>query len=222
MKSLSQLPTKNNQHLFYLYQENFYKKLSRCSKLRIDFCKNKTILDVGCGEGIDDIRFSKFAKKVVGIDIEEFPSWKTFQSNKIVFKKANAEKLPFKSNTFDIVFSKDMLHHTPNPQKALREIKRIVKKNGVVIILEGNRYNPISFIHMTKLKGHEHFPQKLFRKMILGNFLNAKFYTFESHFIPFFGSIFLSLIFKFEDTFEKIPFVSSIHSYNIAVIKKTT
>ncbi len=208
--------------LFHQYQDNFFSKLSKHTSLPANFYKNKIVLDIGCGKGEDSSKFSKTAKRIVAVDIEKFPYWKIIKSNKIIFKVANAENLPFKSQTFDIVFSKDMLHHTPHPNKALKEMKRVCKKNGTAIIVEGNRYNPISFIHMTKMNGHEHFPQAKFKEMILDNFPNAQFYNFESHFIPFFGEQFLSLLFKLEDIIENFPFISPILSYNIAVIKKIT
>ncbi len=57
---------------------------------------------------------------------------------KINFVKGNAHALPFKDNTFDVVTCQTVLIHIKDPELALKEMKRVVKKGGIVICSEPN------------------------------------------------------------------------------------
>lgn len=52
---------------------------------------------------------------------------------------ADAENLPFKDNTFDFIYSWGVLHHTPNYQKAIREIHRVLKPDGKFCVMIYNK-----------------------------------------------------------------------------------
>jgi len=61
--------------------------------------------------------------------------------------KGNILSIPFKDNTFDVVLARAILHHVPdNLDLALKEIKRILKSNGQVLIEEPGAQNPIAYI----------------------------------------------------------------------------
>lgn len=96
--------------------------------------KAKSILEVGCGEGTK--LYKLFSKKNyrIGIDISKI-AIKRAKKNypKIWFKVADAEKLPFKSKEFDLVFSAFLLEHLQNPEKALLEIIRVAKKYLILV-----------------------------------------------------------------------------------------
>jgi SAM-dependent methyltransferase len=103
-----------------------------------------------------------------------------------------------------------------DPARALAEYRRVLKPGGVALIVEGNRYNPISFLHMTKLLGHEHFPQKHFRRLVLAAFPRTRFGVFEAHYVP--GAERLRpLQHLVEEGLERVPGCSRILSYNFAV-----
>ena len=53
----------------------------------------------------------------------------------------NVEKIPVKDNTFDILVCCEMLEHTLYPKKILKELKRVVKKDGLCILSMPNEYN---------------------------------------------------------------------------------
>jgi ubiquinone/menaquinone biosynthesis C-methylase UbiE len=99
------------------------------------------ILDVGCADGT----VTKFilerskADSVIGIDVlpgsMEYAKKRFSKSKKIKFQVADAEKLPFKKEEFDAVFCLDSIEHFFQPEKALREMKRVLKKNGYLVIL---------------------------------------------------------------------------------------
>ena len=101
----------------------------------------------------------------------------------------------------------------------LRELKRVCKKGGFVIIVEGNRYNPLFFPHMVKMKGHEHFRQSYFKKIIAEVFSNdsVNFKFFEAHLYP---KPLLS-VFKIYEFFMEHLIPKKFIAYNAAIIKKT-
>lgn len=195
------------------FKTDFYKRIGGLKKY-----KNLTVLDLGCGNGEDSFEISKFAKSVIGVDVEKSIEWKKRKKKNLKFIKAPAEKLPFRANTFNGLFLKDVIHHVDDMEKSLKEIRRVTTKDALIILIEGNRYNPLFYIHMTKMRGHEHLSQARFKTLILKYFPHAKFEHFESHFIPFL-SVDLMKHYKFVEKFlSQIPFLKPILSYNVAFI----
>ena len=106
-----------------LYEEE---QLKKCKIISENFdCKNKKILDAGCGTGIA----ANFFNCQTGID----PSEKLIEiarkkHPKIEFIVAKAEKLPFKNNEFDAVISVTAIQNFDDIEKGLDEIKRVGKE----------------------------------------------------------------------------------------------
>ena len=132
-----------------------------------DFFKNEeitSIIDVGAGTG-DFIAVLKsvFPKAgITGIDPnvaslneakEKFPD--------VSFMEMGAEKLEFNDNSFDLASISMALHHVPDVQKALKEMKRVVKPNGWIIVNElySDNLNPAQEVH----KMFHHFRSKIDR-----------------------------------------------------------
>lgn len=189
-------------------------------KINITISRGQKVLDIGCGDGGDALIFVKLGGNVMGIDIKPHPNWQTLKQDNLNFKIADACALPFEDNSFDLVFEKDMLHHVNNPQKALSEIWRVTKKKGEVIIVEGNRYNPISYSHMVLIQGHQHLRKRYFKSLMKTKFRNIKFQTIDTRVYPVRHYVIMKIIHFIEDFLEKVPIVSNFLSYNIAVAKK--
>jgi len=119
------------------------------NKVSINFERGKKLLDVGCGDGSDaEIFIKEFGVDTYGIDIYEHENIKNIKEFK--FKKAGIFKIPFEDNFFDYVFLHDVLHHIDEEYQSykkhidgLKELKRVCKKDGCIIILEANKYNPL-------------------------------------------------------------------------------
>jgi len=100
---------------------------------------NNTILDVGCGSGLffshTNIKNTKIA---IGIDISHNLLLKAKIHTKPLpnthIIQADADHLPFKNNSFDILFAFTMLQNMPNPKKTLLEFKQQTKNNGKMVI----------------------------------------------------------------------------------------
>jgi len=109
------------------------KKMIRVGKIK----KKDTILDLGCGEGFL-ISFLPEKNKIIGVDISKvaLKRAKNFLAGKKNFelKYGDAQNLKIPNETFDKIFCSEMLEHLPNPKKAIEEIRRVLKKNGLAII----------------------------------------------------------------------------------------
>lgn len=190
-------------------------------KLNFNFESKKKILDIGCGDGIDaKIFINEFGLITHGIDIYKHDN--IDKINLLDFKLASIVNLPYSDEEFDYIFLHDVLHHIDEKNQSkeiissgLNEVKRIVKKNGIIIIVESNRYNPLSYFWMVCKNNHNHFRQSLFKKIINSNFSKTEFYYFEAHNYPFGKNIWIIYEFIMENIMPKY-FIS----YNVAISKK--
>lgn len=107
--------------------------------------KGSIVLDAGCGSGQHSIQIAKYVKKVIGLDYDQrnleiakkAAAYKNLQN--IEFKACNLEKkLPLNSSSVDLVILFDILEHLNHRQNFLREIKRVVKPNGFIIVAVPN------------------------------------------------------------------------------------
>ena len=95
--------------------------------------KNIKILDIGCGTGIVMKKLESYGE-AFGIDIsDEAILFCAKRGIKNIFK-ADAAKLPFENNNFDLITSFDVLEHIDKPVIALKEIYRVLNINGIAII----------------------------------------------------------------------------------------
>ena len=111
----------------------------------------KKILDIGTGTGDFAIVAAKYTNaKIIGIDLSkkmiDVGKKKVLEKNlntRISFKIADAEKLPFKKNSFDVITSGFVVRNFENMQKGLSEIYRVLNQKGIILILEPS--NPSKF-----------------------------------------------------------------------------
>lgn len=105
--------------------------------------KSNNILDMGCGEGTRLNYLIGKRKKGVGIDISKTAikeAKKRYPNSS--FYEADLENVPFKNNTFDLVFSAFVFEHLENPEKVILEAIRVTKKLGKVILIAPNYGSP--------------------------------------------------------------------------------
>jgi ubiquinone/menaquinone biosynthesis C-methylase UbiE len=105
-----------------------------------DRYRGKRVLEVGCGLGTDLLQFARGGAIVTGIDlsstsIELVKRRFALYGLSVDARTADAEQLPFDENSFDLVYSFGVLHHTPNTQKAIDEVYRVLKPGGECTIM---------------------------------------------------------------------------------------
>lgn len=112
---------------------------------------DKTVLEVGCGFGGGVLKLWQVGAKAYGLDINpdaieiaklilKDESKERISGN--IFCIAVGENIPFKNNTFDIVFSINVLEHVQNPTKVIRESVRVLKPGGFLFIHAPNYLYP--------------------------------------------------------------------------------
>ena len=108
-----------------------------------NYVENKIVLDIACGTGYGSFFLSHHALKVVGIDINE----EVINENKTKYIKRNLDflvgqidNIPIEDNSIDVVVSFETIEHVHNAKKTLSEIKRVLKKNGLLIISTPNKF----------------------------------------------------------------------------------
>ncbi|MFC1912689.1 class I SAM-dependent methyltransferase [Chloroflexota bacterium] len=112
------------------------------------------LADIGCGPGyliVDVVRsFPKLS--IIGMDISEEMTQKAEKNlsalgfgEGVVFRKGDIHDLPFESNSIDFIISTLSLHHWSEPIKAIREIHRVLKREGQFLLFDLRRDSPRLF-----------------------------------------------------------------------------
>jgi ubiquinone/menaquinone biosynthesis C-methylase UbiE len=118
--------------------------------------KNKSVLEIGCGNGADGVMWAQHGANYTGVDLTEAAvqaTRKHFETLGLhgAFQTENAEALSFADNTFDIVYSHGVLHHTPNTAQTIREVHRVLKPGGKAVIM---LYYKSSFNYHVRIMGY--------------------------------------------------------------------
>ena len=91
------------------------------------------MLEPGCGRG-EFLSFQKLGLDVVGVDIS--PETKNFGHDfEVSICDVETEKLPFKDDTFDVIYSKSFIEHLYYPERYLKEAYRVLKPGGLLLTL---------------------------------------------------------------------------------------
>jgi SAM-dependent methyltransferase len=107
---------------------------------KIDF-KGKRVLEIGLGQGADSEQIIKRGGIWTGMDLTQESVDRVrmrlalHELSHESIQKGSVLELPFENHSFDIVFSHGVLHHVPQLKNAQREIKRVLKSNGELIIM---------------------------------------------------------------------------------------
>lgn len=108
---------------------------------RYSICKgivsNKVVLDIACGEGYGSAILAQSALSVVGVDISEEAvrhATNKYQCDRLKFLQGSCESIPLESSSVDVVVSFETIEHHDKHEEMMREIKRVLKSDGFVVI----------------------------------------------------------------------------------------
>ena len=136
----------SNEYLTQIYSEARRPFTSYPSKLR-DYLIEKIIklktgkfLDVGCGRGDILKAFNELDFQCEGVDLsrEAKKLCSPIKVSQVNLENSEIELLP---KDFDIIFSKSLIEHLHNPLSFLRSCKKLIKENGVVVIMTPSWYH---------------------------------------------------------------------------------
>jgi ubiquinone/menaquinone biosynthesis C-methylase UbiE len=108
--------------------------------------REKKVLEVGFGAGTDFIQWLRAGAHASGIDLTQEALTNVTRRIEVYnlpdpaqLAVSDAENLPFTSNTFDLGYSFGVLHHSPDTQKAVEQLVRVVRPGGEIKIMLYNR-----------------------------------------------------------------------------------
>ncbi len=109
----------------------------------LDDRKKQKVLDVGTGTGALALLLAEMDYEVTAIDLSDKMLNKAREKSeisnlKIEFRLGDAEAPPFESQSFDAVVCRHLLWTLPNPDKAMRSWKDVLKPGGRLVIIDGN------------------------------------------------------------------------------------
>lgn len=154
--------------------------------------KGSRILEIGCGGGgfISSIKYYRPDVKCQGIDIGKSAiRYAKNNFSDVKFQIGNIYDLKFPNNYFDAILIEDVLEHLDNPSKALSEIYRVLRHNGIFqayIPIEGEKYtlqnvfNKLGMKFKDEFAGHiQNYQFKDLQKMFIKNNLKITKYKYE-------------------------------------------
>ncbi len=102
----------------------------------LNLSNDLSLLDVGGGTGRVSAKLKKFVKKLYLVDISSSMLEEARKKGLRQLSHSSSEKLPFKSNSMDRIMVVDALHHFPNQEKVIKELFRVVKPGGLILVEE--------------------------------------------------------------------------------------
>nr|WP_138159710.1 class I SAM-dependent methyltransferase [Peptoniphilus catoniae] len=146
-----------------------------CEYISPHLDKNMDVLELACGSGQLSFSLSKHTKTWIGTDFSEkmiLEAKKRGEYENLTFEVADATALSFADEEFDCVLIANALHIMPNPDRAMKEIHRILKPNGTLFAptflwKEGKQRNIIkSLMSISGFKMYQEWNKKQFEDFI--------------------------------------------------------
>lgn len=138
-----------------------------------------SILEIGCGSGYGTNLLSKNAEKIIGLDVDKSTVErvsKRYNSKNCFFELYDGIRIPYADESFDVAVSFQVIEHIKNDKNIIKEIWRILKPGGIMIMTTPNRVfrligegqKPTNKFHI-----REYSPME-FEGLLKTNFLNVK------------------------------------------------
>jgi SAM-dependent methyltransferase len=128
-----------------------FEKLHHLLRL-VDFdaWRGRAVLDVGCGAGVEVVRFARAGARTFGVDLSEQAVGLTKlnvaqQHLRASLSVADGEALPFPDNSFDYIFAHGVVQYAATDARVVAECHRVLKRGGVVLF---QVYNRISWLNL--------------------------------------------------------------------------
>ena len=153
-----------------------FEKLHHLERLvPFDGMRGKAVLDVGCGAGVDLVRFARGGAIVSGVDLAESAielATANFAQQGLTadLRVANGEALPFAAATFDLVFAHGVVQYTADDRALIAETRRVLKPGGLAIFQVYNRRSWLNALSGIMKVGLEHEDAPVLLKFSIGEF----------------------------------------------------
>ena len=153
-----------------------FEKLHHLLRLvAFDGYRGRSVLEVGCGAGVDLARFAKGGAQVTGVDLSSSAidlARANFAQQGLEgrFDVADGERLPFPNNSFDLVFAHGVVQYTANPRQLVEECHRVLKPGGDAVFQVYNRISWLNALSKLMKVPLEHDDAPVILKFSIGEF----------------------------------------------------
>lgn len=161
---------------FRQLDEYRYDKLNYLPRL-VDFnaYRGKKMLEIGCGAGVDLVRFARAGAIVTGVDLSQTSidlARQNIAQNGLQadLRIMNGEALQFADNSFDIVYAHGVLQYTADSDRMISEIHRVLKPGGEAVLMVYNRNSWLNFMSKVAKVPLEHEDAPVLRKFSIAEF----------------------------------------------------
>jgi ubiquinone/menaquinone biosynthesis C-methylase UbiE len=126
--------------------------------LRSEFVEGKEVLEIGCGMGAHAVLLVKAVVRLTAVDLTEKAveiTRRRFQLFKLNgrIERADAERLPFTDNSFDVVWSWGVIHHSNSMESCLSEIARVLRPGARLMIMVYYRPSIVYYVNCGLVRG---------------------------------------------------------------------
>ncbi len=153
-----------------------FEKLHHLLRLvEFDGYRGRSVLEVGCGAGVDLARFAKGGAVVTGVDLAASAielARQNFAQQGLAadLQVANGESLPFPDHQFDFVFAHGVVQYTADPQRLVDECRRVLKPGAEAVFQVYNRVSWLNALSMLMKQPLEHEDAPVLLKLSIGEF----------------------------------------------------
>ncbi|GLC31773.1 class I SAM-dependent methyltransferase [Clostridium omnivorum] len=161
---------------------------------KMNIPENSSILELGCGNGLLWKKNEQAIKETLNITLSDFSEGmlqsakQNLKNEKIKYQVIDIQDIPYENESFDIIIARHMLYHVPDIDKALSEVKRVLKRGGKFYVSTNGKehmqelerlvkdydknieYDLQKFPNKFGIENGEKFLKKYFSKVLLEEF----------------------------------------------------
>ncbi len=140
-----------------------------------DSYRGKTLLEIGCGAGVDLVRFARAGAVVTGVDLSRTAIDLARQNLdqqglEASLQIMNGEALQFADDSFDVVYAHGVLQYTADTGKMVSEIYRVLRPRGEAILMVYNRISWLNLMRKVTKVPLEHEDAPVLKKFSIAEF----------------------------------------------------
>lgn len=159
--------------------------------IALSVVKGKKVLDIASGEGYGSNLLAQNAQMVKGVDIDVRTienAQKKYVRENLEFTIGSTSSIPFMDSFFDVVVSFETIEHHDQHIEMMNEIKRVLKKDGILIISSPERLNYSDKRNFKNMFHVKELYENEFKELVNNYFVNSAFYfqkaIFSSILVP--------------------------------------